>query len=178
MGLTLIYGVNANAEKKQAKKKGFVVKVDKEKAIENLKKEDPEAYKITQEGGTEAPFQNEYNDNKADGIYVDAITGRPLFSSTHKYDSGSGWPSFYDVISKDNVDTKTDYKLIRPRTEVHSADDTHLGHVFEDGPKDKTGLRYCINSKSMKFIPKEEMKDPKYKGEYDDIYDDYFGKKK
>ncbi|MEZ4818513.1 MAG: peptide-methionine (R)-S-oxide reductase MsrB [Bdellovibrionota bacterium] len=152
--------------------------MDKKKAIEKLKKEDPKAYQITQEGGTEAPFTNEYNNNKREGIYVDAITGRPLFSSTHKYDSGSGWPSFYDVIDPKNVDTKKDYKLILPRTEIHSVDDTHLGHVFKDGPEDKTGLRYCINSKSLKFIPKEEMKDPKYEGQYDPYFDQFFAEKK
>lgn len=155
---------------------GFEVKVDKEKVIQNLKENDPEAYKITQKEGTEAPFTNKYNDEKREGIYVDRITMRPLFSSTHKYDSGSGWPSFYDVIDPKYVDTKKDFKLILPRTEVHSIDETHLGHVFEDGPEDKTGLRYCVNSKSLIFIPKEEMLDPKYEGQYEKYYEMFFGK--
>ncbi|MCB0272313.1 MAG: peptide-methionine (R)-S-oxide reductase MsrB [Bdellovibrionales bacterium] len=142
------------------------MKIDKQKEIEKLKKENPKAYRITQEGDTEAPFQNEYHDNKREGIYVDVVTGRPLFSSNEKYDSGSGWPSFYDVIDQKNIETKTDLKLVRPRTEIHSVDNTHLGHVFTDGPKDKTGLRYCVNSASLKFIPKEELNDPKHEGQY------------
>lgn len=141
---------------------------------EELKNRDLEAYQIVREGGTEAPFSNAFNDHKDEGIYVDVITGRPLFSSTHKYDSGSGWPSFYDVIDQEHVETKTDRKLIRPRTEIHSIDQTHLGHVFNDGPKDKTGLRYCINSKSLAFITKEDMKNPKHNGRYDALFTRFF----
>jgi methionine-R-sulfoxide reductase len=126
----------------------------------------PAQYHITQEGGTEPPFQNEYWDNKADGIYVDVVTGEPLFSSTHKYDSGTGWPSFTRSIKDDVVDTAIDKSHGMVRTEVKSSDSgSHLGHVFDDGPEDQGGKRFCINSSALKFIPKEEMIDKGY-GEY------------
>lgn len=113
---------------------------------------------VTQNDGTEPPFQNEYWDNKEPGIYVDVVSGEPLFSSIDKFKSGTGWPSFTKPIVKENVVEKTDYKLILPRTEVRSlAADSHLGHVFNDGPKDKGGMRYCINSASLKFIHKDDL---------------------
>lgn len=135
----------------------------KKPSAEDLKKMlSEEEFKVTQKDGTERPFSNAYNDNKAKGIYVDIVSGEPLFSSKDKYDSGTGWPSFSKPIEDKFIKTKTDYKLLYPRTEVRSKyADSHLGHVFKDGPQ-PTGLRYCMNSASMRFIPKEKMKEEGY----------------
>jgi len=120
-------------------------------------------YDVTQNCGTEKPFDNEYWNNEEEGIYVDIIDGTPLFCSKHKYDSGSGWPSFYKPINNKTIKNSDDFKLGYKRTELKSIkSNSHLGHVFEDGPIDKTGLRYCINSASLKFIPKNEMKNEGY----------------
>ncbi|GAA1963393.1 peptide-methionine (R)-S-oxide reductase MsrB [Microbacterium deminutum] len=144
---------------------------DYSKSPEALSRLTDTQFAVTQNDGTEPAFRNEYWSNHAPGIYVDIVSGQPLFSSTDKYDSGTGWPSFTKPIDPEAVTTKTDWKLLMPRTEVRSSGaDSHLGHVFKDGPRDAGGLRYCMNSASLRFVPVAELDEQGY-GEYRSRFD-------
>jgi len=131
----------------------------------------PEQYRVTQQSATERPFQNEFYDHDEPGIYVDIVSGEPLFSSLDKFDSHCGWPSFTKPLEAENVEEHTDATFGMVRTEVRSTHaDSHLGHVFDDGPRDKGGLRYCINSASLRFVPFDELESEGY-GEYRKLFE-------
>ncbi|MGH9459426.1 MAG: peptide-methionine (R)-S-oxide reductase MsrB [Thermoanaerobaculia bacterium] len=146
--------------------KGFSMSEFKKPSDQELRSTlTPLQYEVTQEEGTERPFRNDYWDEKRHGIYVDIVSGEPLFSSLDKFDSGTGWPSFTRPLAPEHIVTKSDRKFFMTRTEVRSKyADSHLGHLFEDGPA-PTGLRYCMNSASMRFIPVEKLEEEGY-GQY------------
>lgn len=148
---------------------GYTVAMADDMKKDLRKKLTPLQYDVTQQCGTETPFDNEYWNNKKEGIYVDIVSGEPLFSSVDKYDSGTGWPSYTQPLQEENIVAKVE-KGFMARTEVRSrGGDSHLGHVFPDGPQESTGLRYCINSAALRFIPKEKLQEEGY-GEYEDLF--------
>jgi peptide-methionine (R)-S-oxide reductase len=140
------------------------------KDADKVAKLTPEQYQVTQEAATEPPFRNEFWDHKEAGIYVDVVSGEPLFASTKKYDSGCGWPSFTAPLEPANLVENSDLSFGWKRTEVRSTNaDSHLGHVFDDGPVDQGGLRYCINSAALRFVPYDDLEKEGY-GEYKSLF--------
>jgi peptide-methionine (R)-S-oxide reductase len=144
---------------------------DYRKNPEAISRLSPEQYRVTQEAETEPPFNNAYWDNEEPGLYVDIVSGEPLFASVNKYDSGTGWPTFTRPIEAENVVELQDSTLGITRTEVRSAHgDSHLGHVFDDGPPEAGGLRYCMNSAALRFIPRDDLERAGY-GEYRNVFE-------
>jgi len=165
--LERVWGADTTTTPKREGEEGYVKPSDAE-LKERLS---PMQYRVTQKEGTEPPFSNEYWDNKKEGIYVDVVSGEPLFSSRDKYDSGTGWPSFTRPLVPENIVERQDRSLFTVRTEVRSKQaDSHLGHVFPDGPQ-PTGQRFCMNSAAMRFIPKEDLEKEGY-GEFARLFED------
>jgi peptide-methionine (R)-S-oxide reductase len=168
--MTTAGGLAAQTKMAPPQSGSHTMKNFKKPSDDSLKKElTPLQYEVTQHEATERPFANAYWDNHEPGIYVDIVSGEPLFSSTDKFESGTGWPSFTKPLAPENITTKTDRTLGMVRTEVRSAHaDSHLGHLFDDGPR-PTGMRYCMNSASMRFIPASKLVEEGY-GEYAHLF--------
>ncbi len=145
--------------------------VDYRATADALSRLTPLQYRVTQQDGTEPAYRNEYWNNHDPGLYVDVVSGQPLFSSTDKYDSGTGWPSFTQPVDADAVTTRVDRSLFMKRVEVRSTGaDSHLGHVFDDGPREAGGLRYCMNSAALRFVPVDQLEAEGY-GAYRHLFD-------